>query len=534
MLGLSGRSRSLALVLGTLAAGCHGSPPEGRYPCRVETVAVDCPPLWFCRADYTCWITPDLVDASSQLDAQPNADAGRVIDAAVGLDAARPLPDGCTCLSGTNVSCSTTCGSMGTAICTAACSIPTGTDCAPPAETCNLADDDCDGLIDEALTIAVSSATCIGTCSYATPTRVAPRVVALGDGTFDVVFSTGSGTQLQMQRLDARGSPMGAAASLGSDIAPNHSSSSYDVAYDGTSLLISYIQDMVPYLVAVSPTTGARIWGRTTIAMPPNRRVILTPRFTDVSPGRATLYLPQFPTSGGGGTYLRRYRFDVSGAAARIIDQVDAASDAVTTYDVETTADADIVVYVNATADIIAATGPRGDTTSASFSTLGAIQSASQQPNVIAVSIGVRSSTDPISAANPVVVAWQRDRGNGTFVATLTTTASSTPSAVLSLVGSNGSATSYSTIQSLVLRGTLPHAPMYVASLESDPAHPVAGVARLAVWELPVTGTPRQLDVPSEVSALRDEVSLAVSGTQLRIAAENDTGDITTRVIGCM
>jgi len=89
------------LVVVTLV-GCHGSYPEGRYPCRDESVATDCPALWYCRSDNFCWITDDP-------DGGASADAGdATIDA--------PMRD-------------------------------TGPHCG--AETCNGADDDCDGLIDE-------------------------------------------------------------------------------------------------------------------------------------------------------------------------------------------------------------------------------------------------------------------------------------------------------------------------------------------------------------------------------------------------
>lgn len=50
-----------------------------------------------------------------------------------------------TCASGG--ACTTRCGTMGTLACTSACD----TTCAPPAESCNLADDDCDGACESAL-----------------------------------------------------------------------------------------------------------------------------------------------------------------------------------------------------------------------------------------------------------------------------------------------------------------------------------------------------------------------------------------------
>lgn len=50
------------------------------------------------------------------------------------------------CRAGTTASCTTSCGSEGTWTCSATCAWET---CVPPVETCNRADDDCDGSTDE-------------------------------------------------------------------------------------------------------------------------------------------------------------------------------------------------------------------------------------------------------------------------------------------------------------------------------------------------------------------------------------------------
>ena len=54
-----------------------------------------------------------------------------------------------TCVLGTSVACSTTCGTMGTGSCTAMCGIPGAAACTPPSEVCNTVDEDCDGFVDE-------------------------------------------------------------------------------------------------------------------------------------------------------------------------------------------------------------------------------------------------------------------------------------------------------------------------------------------------------------------------------------------------
>jgi hypothetical protein len=54
------------------------------------------------------------------------------------------------CVRDASTACLTSCGSMGTGMCTASCTAPTT--CTPPAETCGASageDDDCDGFVDE-------------------------------------------------------------------------------------------------------------------------------------------------------------------------------------------------------------------------------------------------------------------------------------------------------------------------------------------------------------------------------------------------
>ena len=91
------------------------------------------------------------------------------------------IDEGFDCRMGHAVSCTTTCGSLGTGTCSLDCTIPGPSECAPPAEICNGADDDCDTLCDNGLaccsgltefcTTACSSAgirTCTSTCSWST------------------------------------------------------------------------------------------------------------------------------------------------------------------------------------------------------------------------------------------------------------------------------------------------------------------------------------------------------------------------------
>ncbi|MBI5488139.1 MAG: hypothetical protein HY905_12470 [Deltaproteobacteria bacterium] len=74
--------------------------------------------------------------------------------------------DGFACVQGAIVSCSTGCGSLGEGVCSAACRVPTGGGCAPPAETCNGLDDDCDTVADDgfACVQGAAGAPCTTSC----------------------------------------------------------------------------------------------------------------------------------------------------------------------------------------------------------------------------------------------------------------------------------------------------------------------------------------------------------------------------------
>ncbi|MCZ7681702.1 MAG: putative metal-binding motif-containing protein [Sandaracinaceae bacterium] len=72
------------------------------------------------------------------------------------------IDDGFTCVPGATRSCTASCGTAGIETCTASCGWGT---CAPPAETCNGADDDCDGLTDDGFACAQgSTGSCTSSC----------------------------------------------------------------------------------------------------------------------------------------------------------------------------------------------------------------------------------------------------------------------------------------------------------------------------------------------------------------------------------
>jgi len=92
-----------------------------------------------------------------------------------------------------DVTCTTACGSLGTTSCSSDCALQA---CSPPAESCNHADDDCDGVADEGLTILVDSHAFDPT--HATTIRIEPTA----DGFVIVVHSEGT---IFVQRLGLDG-----------------------------------------------------------------------------------------------------------------------------------------------------------------------------------------------------------------------------------------------------------------------------------------------------------------------------------------
>jgi hypothetical protein len=78
------------------------------------------------------------------------------------------------------ITCTTSCGSTGTGVCSSVCGLPTGAACVPPLESCNAVDDDCDGTTDEIFTCVMGatqacttggcsgSQTCTSSCAWGT------------------------------------------------------------------------------------------------------------------------------------------------------------------------------------------------------------------------------------------------------------------------------------------------------------------------------------------------------------------------------
>jgi hypothetical protein len=107
--------------------------------------------------------------------------------------------DGFECeQNGSGVACTTTCGSTGVGDCDATCM---ATSCMPPAETCNYADDDCDGFVDQALRTLTERA------PYSANSEPA-RTWTFG-GADPLVITVYRGGLITARRFDARGVPTG-------------------------------------------------------------------------------------------------------------------------------------------------------------------------------------------------------------------------------------------------------------------------------------------------------------------------------------
>jgi hypothetical protein len=118
---------------------------------------------------------------------------------AVDDDCDGEVDDGFECAAGATLACTTTCGTVGNGTCSAACEAPTGAACAPPAETCNGADDDCDGAVDEGVTGLGPQRT------FGSGTLALTNLAAVGDGSFVVTASDPRTDDLELRRVDARG-----------------------------------------------------------------------------------------------------------------------------------------------------------------------------------------------------------------------------------------------------------------------------------------------------------------------------------------
>jgi hypothetical protein len=115
--------------------------------------------------------------------------------------------DGYACVAGSTVPCTTSCGTTGDATCTIACALPTAAECRMPVEICNNVDDDCDTLTDEGLwamepTDVRVTSTPLNSIRPSAVWRAATRQYGVA---YEDETTTGSGGEIYFTLLDDAG-----------------------------------------------------------------------------------------------------------------------------------------------------------------------------------------------------------------------------------------------------------------------------------------------------------------------------------------
>ncbi|MBI5537320.1 MAG: hypothetical protein HY898_31650 [Deltaproteobacteria bacterium] len=152
--------------------------------------------------------------------------------------------NGFPCCAGAPVACTTTCASTGTGTCTSGCAIPTGSSCTPPAETCNGKDDDCNGAPDNGFqcVLGATQPCQIGVCS-GTQTCVGPGCT-WGACNFGVAPTNDSCTSpIQIPEISGGGTFTGSTCPATNNYTAScgGSAASADVVYKLTLAARSYV-----------------------------------------------------------------------------------------------------------------------------------------------------------------------------------------------------------------------------------------------------------------------------------------------------
>ncbi len=137
-------------------AGLHATPV-----CRQGICDVDCDPGWSdMNGDGSC--ETNCVPANPPTETCNGQDD----------DCDGSTDEDFSCVLGESVACTTTCGSSGTGTCASGCSLPGPSQCVPPPETCNGRDDDCDGACDDGFECCAGSESSCTTSCGSSGTRV--------------------------------------------------------------------------------------------------------------------------------------------------------------------------------------------------------------------------------------------------------------------------------------------------------------------------------------------------------------------------
>jgi hypothetical protein len=432
--------------------GCARNYPEGVYPC---TLPADCPSNWFCHTDRLCWSHPETDAAMSGTDAGPMPDVGPNDVGARDAFA-----------------------------------------CTPAAETCNDADDDCDGMIDEDLAI-------VGAPVMADPALNAQRINMVAGGDHFILVSSVS------ERLIGRtGDPSGQLLlGLGQGLQPDA------LAHDGSRLLVGQWQG--PLAAYEGPMWTTPYAAGATLLL-------------DASPTRVTAY-----------TMGRRSRLDTSpstGPTEIRFQTIGTGSTDGTNW-----------AGVRAGNDELVLFGLHlWQTTSGDGTTphdLGFVSAG--DGDMTSVAMAVRDPFADVGPNNPVAVVYLQ-RGStelGTHFLEITSLRPFAMSAPHVLFGSTDTPIwpgEYEEPFVTVIaapggdRETNPgHWYVVTNEFTNDPSGMAFTNAELHAWELSSTHREgRPITIPQNGPSFATSIAMAASGGVIRVASESPVG-LATRSVGC-
>jgi hypothetical protein len=228
------------------------------------------------------------------------------------------------------------------------------------AETCNGADDDCDGLTDEGVLTAGDAILAASDSALQ-----GGRLVSLDSGFGVVAEPWAMPSNLSWIRLANDGVPSAAGVGLGSDVTRD-GPLQLDVRRDGSMVLLAFlVNGGSPFrLIGFDALSAVRSVGATPVDIPvtSGRTGGLHVRIAAVSPGRATIYVLETDPVGDVSA-IRRLRVDTTGATPFVIDSFDAGADVNpgAGWEVLSTSSADYLVFQTMAGDLTVSVGPSGD-----------------------------------------------------------------------------------------------------------------------------------------------------------------------------
>ncbi len=165
----------------------------------------------------------------------------------------------------TETACFTTCGSAGTGECTMECRAPAAEDCTPPAESCNLADDDCDGIVDEdAIAAWTDAATLSSGGAASAPTA---RLAWTGEAFAAAWVVDGTPDTIRLAAVDQLGGTVTSETTLA--LTAGDVNGRPALAWTGSNLLLAWnstssemhmaVVDLAASVVAHTTTTGTSL-----------------------------------------------------------------------------------------------------------------------------------------------------------------------------------------------------------------------------------------------------------------------------------